>query len=125
MSWESRNGRGAYYTRSRRCEGKVIREYIGSDETAKVIATIDDIEHQVREEELVAQRDVRGELDAIDTHAEQLAYLGGDSRFFELLLGTEFANSNSSIRSQYSRPVDRSACRQRMWLPTARGPRLL
>jgi hypothetical protein len=75
MAWESRNGRGAYDTRSRRCEGKVIREYIGSDETAKVIAKIDDIERQVRKEELVAQRELRAELDAIDTHAEQLGEL--------------------------------------------------
>ena len=50
MAWESRNGRGAYYTRSRRCQGTVIREYIGFDETAKVIAKIDDIERQVRKE---------------------------------------------------------------------------
>jgi hypothetical protein len=125
MAWESRNGRGAYYTRSRRCDGTVIREYIGFDETAKVIAKIDDIERQVRKEEIVAQREVRAELDEIDTHAEQLAYLGGDSRFFELLPGTDFANSNSSIRPQYSRPLDRSACRQRTWLPPARGPSLL
>ena len=50
MAWESRNGRRAYYTRSRRCDGKVIREYIGFDVTAKVIAKIDDIERQVRKE---------------------------------------------------------------------------
>lgn len=72
MAWESRNGRGAYYTRSRRCEGKVIREYVGSDETAKVIAKIDEIERQVRKAELDAQREVRAELEAIDTQVEQL-----------------------------------------------------
>lgn len=59
-------------TRSRRCEGKVIREYIGSDETAKVIAKIDEIERQVRKAELDEQREVRAELEAIDTHVEQL-----------------------------------------------------
>lgn len=72
MAWESRNRQGAYYTRSRRCHGKVIREYIGSDETAKVIAKIDEIERQVRKAELDAQRELRAELDAIDTHVEQL-----------------------------------------------------
>ncbi len=72
MAWESRNGKGAYYTRSRRYEGRVIREYIGADETAKVIAKIDDIERQVRKAELDAQRVVQAELEAIDTHVEQL-----------------------------------------------------
>jgi len=40
MAWESRNGRGAYYTRSRRCQGKVIREYIGSDERGEANARV-------------------------------------------------------------------------------------
>jgi len=72
MAWESRNGKGAYYTRSRRCGGRVVREYIGCDETAKVIAKIDEIERQVRKAELDEQREVRAELEAIDTHVEQL-----------------------------------------------------
>ena len=72
MAWESRNGHGAYYTRSRRCGGRVIREYIGSDETAKAIATIDDIERQVRKAEFDAQLEARVELDAIDAQVEQL-----------------------------------------------------
>jgi len=50
---------------------------------------------------------------------------GATPAFIELLLGTDFANSNSSTRPQYSRPLDRSACRQRTWLPPARGSRLL
>jgi len=48
MSWESRNGRGNYYTRSRRRFGRVIREYFGTDEVAVLIAKLDAIERRQR-----------------------------------------------------------------------------
>ena len=41
MSLESRNGRGTYYTRSRRVDGQVIRTYVGSGPDALQAAEID------------------------------------------------------------------------------------
>jgi len=109
MAWESRNGRGAYYTRSRRCEGKVIREYIGSDETAKVIAKIDHIERQVQKEELVAQREVRAELDEIDNHAEQLGEVV-DVLMRAIIIASGYHQHKGGEWRKYRerKPVDRS-----------------
>jgi hypothetical protein len=50
MSWESRKGRGRYYTRSRRRSGKVVREYFGTGKLAALAARIDALDRQQRED---------------------------------------------------------------------------
>ena len=41
MAWESRRGTGRYYTRSRRQQGKIIRQYVGCGPTAEAAAADD------------------------------------------------------------------------------------
>ena len=52
MSWETRKGRGQYYTRSRRVNGRVTREYCGSGVRALLMA----MEDEMRRQELLAQK---------------------------------------------------------------------
>ena len=53
MTWETRNGRGSYYTRSKRVDGKVVREYVGAGPAALVIAELDALDRKQRRQDQV------------------------------------------------------------------------
>jgi hypothetical protein len=70
--WESRERGGLYYTRSRKEDGRVVREYVGGGILGELAAQMDAERRRQRKEEEVAQREERGRLDALVAPLEEL-----------------------------------------------------
>ena len=65
MAWERRQRGGWYYTRSRRANGRVVREYVGCDRAARVIADVD--------QALIAEREAaRAQVRTAEEHFHNL-----------------------------------------------------
>ncbi len=62
MAWE----KGRYYTRSRKVNGRVVREYVGGGELGVLAAQLDAIERERREYEREVWRIEREGIEAFD-----------------------------------------------------------
>jgi hypothetical protein len=67
MGWD----KGRYYTRSRKVNGRVVREYVGTGPLAELAAQTD----ALRQEEREARRAELAELAALDAPLDDLAEL--------------------------------------------------
>jgi len=63
MAWETRRGQGRYYTRSKRVNGRVIREYIGTGCAAEMIAALDAESRRECDKRRTARNASRAELE--------------------------------------------------------------
>jgi hypothetical protein len=68
MGWD----RGRYYTRSKKVNGRVVREYVGTGCVGELAAQMDTIKREQREAERAAFRAKRAELDALDSSVNEL-----------------------------------------------------
>jgi hypothetical protein len=64
--------KGRYYTRSRKVNGRVVREYFGAGREAALVARMDALQREQREAERAARRAKRAELEALDAPLNEL-----------------------------------------------------
>jgi hypothetical protein len=69
MGWDKG---GRYYTRSRRVNGRVVREHVGGGTIGELAAQLDALDRQKRDAERAAARAVRDEVAALDAPLAEL-----------------------------------------------------
>ena len=72
MGWERRGRGGLYYTRSRKVDGCVVREYVGGGIRGRLAADEDARERAERAERAAMWRAERDRLDAADRQLTEL-----------------------------------------------------
>jgi hypothetical protein len=72
LAWETRERGGRYYTRSRRVNGRVVRQYIGSGELAEMTAELDAKVRAARKEKRQTWQAVREEFEKLDQQVKEL-----------------------------------------------------
>src|SRR5215218_7892167 len=73
MGWESRERGGLYYTRSRKENGQVVREYVGSGVLGQIAALEDEHERRRREEQAAYWKEEQQDLDALQRPVDELS----------------------------------------------------
>ena len=72
MGWEGRKRGGLYYTRSRKENGRVVREYIGSGALGQLAALEDEHNRRQREEQAAWWKEEQQDLDALEDAVDEM-----------------------------------------------------
>lgn len=102
MAWETRKGRGHYYTRSKRVGGRVVREYVGTGPGAEAEASADASKRSRRLAEREDWNRRRAELEATSEVVER--FVAGVRAFTRSTL--EAAGYRQHNRGEWRRCVD-------------------
>ncbi len=70
--WERRERGGLYYTRSRKENGRVVREYVGGGVLGELAARMDAEDRRRRQEEAAAWREERERLEELAGLVDEL-----------------------------------------------------
>ena len=70
MGWETRQRGGRYYTRSRRENGRIVREYVGGGFVGELAALTDATRRAERQAKISARRAAQEELATLDAEVE-------------------------------------------------------
>jgi hypothetical protein len=68
MGWD----KGRYYTRSKKLNGRVVREYVGAGQIGALAAEMDTLDREQRQRKRDDERTRRTELDALDASVDEL-----------------------------------------------------
>jgi hypothetical protein len=69
MGWD----KGRYYTRSRKVNGRVVREYVGKGRVAELAAQTDALVREQRRLDALARRGEKADLAALDAELKALS----------------------------------------------------
>ena len=76
MGWERRDRGGRYYTRSRKVQGRVVREYVGTGPVAEMIAEIDNTKLAQRVARREALRAEQKRMASVEAPVSDLCDIG-------------------------------------------------